>query len=214
MITLKARGKIGEGISCKVETGKAIVEAGLHPATGGDGLAARPDDFELIPIPKVLLERLAVPGLLGSGNLGDIDPQIQRVFEMDLAQFVPGAPAASRDAAFRCVRTLAEAIDRGDADAARALCASGFVDPDGRSADEMLARLQELFDRTASRRFSVLGIEEVHGSDTEIVARVRASWQASLADGDGPDASEIVILDVVVNRTDDGAWTITGLRSR
>lgn len=36
-ITLKAEGKIGEGISCKVDTGKALVEAGLHPATGGDG---------------------------------------------------------------------------------------------------------------------------------------------------------------------------------
>ena len=40
IITLKASGKIGEGISCKVETGKAVVEAGLHPATGGNGLQA------------------------------------------------------------------------------------------------------------------------------------------------------------------------------
>ncbi len=38
LITLKAEGKIGEGISCKVSTGHAIVEAGLHPATGGNGL--------------------------------------------------------------------------------------------------------------------------------------------------------------------------------
>lgn len=38
MITLKARGIIGEGVSCRIETGKAILEAGLHPATGGDGL--------------------------------------------------------------------------------------------------------------------------------------------------------------------------------
>ena len=37
MIVLSAEGKIGEGISCKVETGKALVEAGLHQATGGDG---------------------------------------------------------------------------------------------------------------------------------------------------------------------------------
>lgn len=36
-ITLKAQGKIGEGISCKVETGRALAEAGLHPATGGNG---------------------------------------------------------------------------------------------------------------------------------------------------------------------------------
>src|SRR5665213_3247565 len=47
IITLKAEGKIGEGISCKVETGKAIVEAGLHPATGGTGMLACSGDMLL-----------------------------------------------------------------------------------------------------------------------------------------------------------------------
>jgi len=37
LITLKARASLGDGISCSVETGRAIAEAGLHPATGGDG---------------------------------------------------------------------------------------------------------------------------------------------------------------------------------
>jgi len=37
VITLKASGKIGENLSCKVDTGKVISEAGLHPATGGNG---------------------------------------------------------------------------------------------------------------------------------------------------------------------------------
>src|SRR3954469_20111502 len=46
-ITLKAEGKIGEGISCKVETGRAFVEAGLHPATGGDGMLACSGDMLL-----------------------------------------------------------------------------------------------------------------------------------------------------------------------
>ena len=40
IITLRAQGKIGEGISCKVDTGRALVEAGLHPATGGNGMLA------------------------------------------------------------------------------------------------------------------------------------------------------------------------------
>src|SRR5207249_9737974 len=40
LITLRAEGRVGENISCKIETGKARVEAGLHPATGGDGLSA------------------------------------------------------------------------------------------------------------------------------------------------------------------------------
>ena len=39
VITLKARGSIeNEGIACKVETGRALAVAGLHPATGGSGL--------------------------------------------------------------------------------------------------------------------------------------------------------------------------------
>jgi uncharacterized OsmC-like protein len=40
MITLRAEGKIGAGVTCNVATGKALVEAGLHPATGGTGLSA------------------------------------------------------------------------------------------------------------------------------------------------------------------------------
>ena len=47
MITLKSSGRIGEGISCKVDTGRAIVEAGLHPATGGTGLLACSGDLLL-----------------------------------------------------------------------------------------------------------------------------------------------------------------------
>jgi uncharacterized OsmC-like protein len=38
LITLKAKGSLDEGISCKVETGRALAVAGLHPATGGSGM--------------------------------------------------------------------------------------------------------------------------------------------------------------------------------
>ena len=37
-ITLRAEGELGEGIACRVDTGRALVEAGLHPGTGGTGL--------------------------------------------------------------------------------------------------------------------------------------------------------------------------------
>ena len=47
LITLIARGRIGEGITCNVDTGKSIVEAGLHPATGGSGMAACSGDMLL-----------------------------------------------------------------------------------------------------------------------------------------------------------------------
>ena len=39
LVTLRASGSLsGAGVSCRVETGRALVEAGLHPATGGSGL--------------------------------------------------------------------------------------------------------------------------------------------------------------------------------
>jgi len=48
IITLKARGDLADGaIACKVETGRALVEAGLHPATGGSGLEACSGDMLL-----------------------------------------------------------------------------------------------------------------------------------------------------------------------
>jgi uncharacterized OsmC-like protein len=37
VVTLRADGELGEGVSCSVRTGRALAEAGLHPATGGDG---------------------------------------------------------------------------------------------------------------------------------------------------------------------------------
>lgn len=47
VITLKAEGRLGEGITCNVSTAKAIVAAGLHRATGGDGLSACSGDMLL-----------------------------------------------------------------------------------------------------------------------------------------------------------------------
>jgi uncharacterized OsmC-like protein len=47
LVTLRAEARALEGVSCKVETGKGLVEAGLHPATGGDGALACSGDMLL-----------------------------------------------------------------------------------------------------------------------------------------------------------------------
>jgi len=48
VVRLEATGDLsGEGLTCSVTTGKALVEAGLHPATGGDGLSACSGDMLL-----------------------------------------------------------------------------------------------------------------------------------------------------------------------
>ena len=47
VITLQADGTLGDGITCSVQTGKALIAAGLHPATGGNGLSACSGDMLL-----------------------------------------------------------------------------------------------------------------------------------------------------------------------
>ena len=47
VVTLQAEGRLGDDLSCSVQTGRALVEAGLHPATGGDGLHACSGDMLL-----------------------------------------------------------------------------------------------------------------------------------------------------------------------
>ena len=81
LITLKAKGRIGEGVTCNVETGRALAQAGLHPATGGDGLSLCSGDMLLEALVvcvgvtlKAVATALAIP--LRSGVVsaeGDLD---------------------------------------------------------------------------------------------------------------------------------------------
>ncbi|HEY4185479.1 MAG TPA: OsmC family protein [Polyangia bacterium] len=81
VVTLRATGALGEGVSCSVETGRALVKAGLHPATGGSGLAACSGDMllqALVACAGVTLNAVATSlGIVvRGGNLtaeGDLD---------------------------------------------------------------------------------------------------------------------------------------------
>ena len=69
-VTLRAEGRMGEGLTCKIETGQALVEAGLHPATGGNGLSACSGEM-LLEGPGGLCECDFASGRDGSRNQTD-----------------------------------------------------------------------------------------------------------------------------------------------
>lgn len=81
VLTLKAEGRLDDvNVSCSVDTGRAIVEAGLHPATGGDGSFACSGDMllqALVACAGVTLRSVAVNrGITVTGTLraeGDLD---------------------------------------------------------------------------------------------------------------------------------------------
>ena len=47
LVTLHAEGALGDGVTCSVQTGRALVEAGLHPASGGPGISVCSGDMLL-----------------------------------------------------------------------------------------------------------------------------------------------------------------------
>ena len=81
LVTLTAQGTLGEGVSCSVQTGRAIAEAGLHPATGGDGALLCSGDMlleALVACAGVTLRAVATSlGIAVSGGRvraeGDLD---------------------------------------------------------------------------------------------------------------------------------------------
>jgi uncharacterized OsmC-like protein len=80
LVTLRADGVLGEGVSCSVQTGKALVEAGLHPATGGDGSLACSGDMlleALVACAGVTMQSVATSlGIDVTGSVhaeGDLD---------------------------------------------------------------------------------------------------------------------------------------------
>src|SRR6478672_10038155 len=80
VVTLRAAGELGEGVSCSVQTGRALAEAGLHPASGGDGSQLCSGDMHLqalVACSGVTLRAVATAlGIEASGTVhaeGDLD---------------------------------------------------------------------------------------------------------------------------------------------
>ena len=123
VVTLRAQGRIGEGIACRVDTGKALVEAGLHPASGGSGLQACSGDMLL----EALVACAGVPLKAVATALGIVLKDARVTAEGDLA--FRGTLGVAKDApvGFRDIRLK--------------------FDLDAEASDEQLRKLLELTER-------------------------------------------------------------------
>lgn len=80
-VTLRAQGMLGDGITCSVQTGRALAQAGLHLATGGDGLSLCSGDMLLEALAacagvtlKAVAASLEIPVRSGEVHVeGDLD---------------------------------------------------------------------------------------------------------------------------------------------
>jgi uncharacterized OsmC-like protein len=110
VITLQAEGKLGEGISCKIETGRKLVEAGLHPATGGDGMLVCSGDMLLESL--VACAGVTLSAVATSIGIKIEDGTVKAEGDLDFR----GTLAVDRDVpvGFKSIRLLFELICNED----------------------------------------------------------------------------------------------------
>ena len=111
VVTLEASGELGAGITCSVRTGSAMVEAGLHPATGGDGRSACSGDMLL----QALVACSGVTMRSVATSLGiDVDGRVRAEGDLDFT----GTLGVDRDApvGFTDIRLSFELTSDADED--------------------------------------------------------------------------------------------------
>jgi uncharacterized OsmC-like protein len=123
LLTLHARGSIGDGVTCSVETGQALVKAGLHPATGGVAINVCSGDMLLQAL--VACAGVTLAAVATSLGLGVKDARLHAEGDLDFR----GTLGVSRDVAvgFSAIRLA--------------------IEVDGDLTDEQLATLLKLTER-------------------------------------------------------------------
>jgi uncharacterized OsmC-like protein len=112
IITLRAEGRIGEGVSCKIDTGRKIVEAGLHPASGGDGMMVCSGDMLLEAL--VACSGVTLSAVASSIGIKIIDGTVKAEGDLDFR----GTLALDKDApvGFKSIRLNFDLNCEGDHD--------------------------------------------------------------------------------------------------
>jgi hypothetical protein len=182
-------------------------------------LAADSADFELVPVPKKLLDRLAVPGIVGSGSLGGrIDPEIEellRIGVVDEPAVVSGPkPASTGDGPVAVIEALGVAIENGRLEDAMELLSPHFLDEDGRNPQDIRTAVARLIGETAHRRFRIAKASETRRSPRDTTISVIVAWDAApVSNMPAPAISEEVTFEVILEEDEDNRWKIVSLKS-
>jgi uncharacterized OsmC-like protein len=117
VVTLSAAGELGEGVTCSVDTGRAIAEAGLHPASGGDGTLLCSGDMLLEAL--VACAGVTLRAVSTSLGIEVRDGTVRAEGELDFR----GTLAVDREApvGFRAIRLAFELDTDADAEQLEAL---------------------------------------------------------------------------------------------
>jgi hypothetical protein len=181
-------------------------------------LAEDTADFELVPVPKKLLDQLAVPGIVGSGSLGGrVDSEIEELLRIGASDepvvisstfgLTDGGPAA-------VASEFGNAIENGSIDKVMELLSPNFLDDDGRNISEVQSAIARLIDETEERRFRIVNMSESRRTARDATVRLAVDWNAiPMGDALVAAISEKAHLELLLERDEHEQWKIVSLKS-
>jgi len=202
-----------------------------------EGMRSRAGEFEMVPVPKVILEQLAVEAsgrdltpteqlaLLSAraggfvpfpaGVNGGVEfPASKRFTTMHIAETVAASKNARHaDAAVALVKDLIAGVEKGDHSFVLSLVAEDYRDLTGRTKVELSGAIERLFKISSARRVILTSLDQYVASGSDLVLAVSGAWQAEIA-GDLSTRTEVdsLTLELILTQDRDGRWKIATAR--
>jgi len=182
-------------------------------------LGDRSEEFELVPVPTVLLNRLAIPGVMASGTLGGWDADLQRLVDLaedpDLAGATGADPGAPPPDAAEVIHRMRAAIEGGEVEQLDALISANYLDPDGRGQAEIRATFEQLIRDTSDRTLDLAELQATRPGPAEIRVTGRGHWRSRPAgSGIEGEIDEDVEFEATLSQDAAGRWSIAELTAR
>jgi hypothetical protein len=186
-------------------------------------LRDRRGEFEMVPVPKTILSHLALPGLVGSGNLGGgsecfLDHLLGDHEVLTEAGAFPedgrlNGQEAGASPLVALVREFAANLGAGDLSRLSALLSERFLDADGRTRDDIETIADALIQATKGGRvFFPKDVTETSRSDTGATVRVSGRWEWHEPEGQ-TDGCEELALEFLFEPDEWGVWKIANIKS-
>jgi hypothetical protein len=188
-------------------------------------LRDREDEFELVPVPRPLVDALATPfetfdeveadvsgpmrtleflGWSPTIPFTDFGPQIGIDDRQELAGLKPGLDGL--------IREILVGLEQGDLDRVMAGVSPSYADEEGRGPDELRKSLEQFVELSRSRRLIALGARSPRVSERQLLVSAALAWEARLADekGGGEPASGIALIELAYD-AGDARWAAVGM---
>jgi hypothetical protein len=161
----------------------------------------------------MLLDRLAIPGIIESGALGDWNADLKKLVQLSSdPTLVRGYPNAPPLKAAEVIDRLRSVLEDGAVEELQLLISPNYLDQDGRDSGEVQQALERLIRTTTDRCLDLAQMRTAWYGPNKVQVNGEGTWQSRLTDRPGaPDIEEKIEFRAILSRGANDEWLISEL---